>query len=154
MSNSDKADTIIKAAVISTAAMGAVPVFFDVAALMVANGAMVGALALTYDVEWSDEETVKLIKRILEACGTTFGAIKLFASGIAFTGVGLPLAIGLNAMANAVVTLGLGRAAQRYFESGCKASDAEVYAIFMNTVSLGGFKEVVKILKKQNKETA
>ncbi len=55
----------------------------------------------------------------------------------------------MNAALNALVTYGIGKAASGYFESGCKKTDGEVISLFLDTISFGGFKEVLKILKKK-----
>jgi hypothetical protein len=143
-----KADNVIFGAVVSTAAMGALPVLGDITTLVVANGAMIGGLALIYDVEWDDSKTRKFIQRVLESSAVTVGSLKLLATGLALTGIGLPLAVTMNGVLNAVITLGLGRAAKFYFESGGEATDSEVYDRFIKTVGLSGIKDVVKMLRE------
>lgn len=144
----EKADTVIMGAVVSTAAMGALPVLGDITTLVVANGAMIGGLALIYDVEWDDGQTTKFIQRVVESSAVTIGSLKLLATGLAFTGIGLPLAVTMNGILNAVITLGLGRAARFYFESGGDAPDKEVYAKFMDTVGLRGVRDVVNMVRE------
>ena len=151
-SQEKKADNVILGAVVSTAAMGALPILGDITTLVVANGAMIGGLALIYDVEWDDGQTRKFIQRVLESSAVTLGSLKLLATGLALTGIGLPLAVTMNGILNAVITLGLGRAAKRYFESGGEASDSEVYDTFMKTVGLSGLKDVVKMVRDEAKK--
>ena len=104
------------------------------------------------DVEWDDGQTRKFIQRVLESSAVTLGSLKLLATGLALTGIGLPLAVTMNGILNAVITLGLGRAAKRYFESGGEASDSEVYDTFMKTVGLSGLKDVVKMVRDEAKK--
>ncbi len=147
-----KADKVIFGAVVSTAAMGALPILGDITTLVVANGAMIGGLALIYDMEWDDAQTRKFIQRVLESSAVTVGSLKLLATGLALTGIGLPLAVTMNGVVNAVITLGLGRAARLYFESGGEVKDSEVYDKFMKTVGLSGLKDVVKIIREKKEQ--
>ncbi len=148
----EKADTVIMGAVVSTAAMGALPLLGDVTTLIVANGAMIGGLALIYDVEWDDGQTTKFVQRVIESSAVTIGSLKLLATGLALTGIGLPLAVTMNGVLNAVITLGLGRAAKLYFESGGEASDKDVYNKFVDTVGLKGVRDVVKMIRDEAKK--
>ncbi|MBN1562788.1 MAG: DUF697 domain-containing protein [Anaerolineae bacterium] len=151
-SQEKKADNVILGAVVSTAAMGALPLLGDITTLVVANGAMIGGLALIYDMEWDDNQTRKFVQRVIESSAVTLGSLKLLATGLALTGIGLPLAITMNGVLNAMITLGLGRAAKFYFASGGEAKDSEVYEKFMKTVGLSGLKDVVKMVRDEAKK--
>jgi uncharacterized protein (DUF697 family) len=150
-SKSEQADVAILAAVTSTALMGGVPFFIDVAAVIAANGALLFGLAKIYDIQWTQEQSGNFIRRLIEAGGITIGSTKLLASAITLTGVGIPVGLTINAILNGMVTLGIGRAAKIYFASECKTPDGELVTIFLNTVSLGGFNEVRKIIGGKKK---
>ncbi len=149
MSQSNNADSIVIAAVVATAGMGIVPVFVDVPAIVAANGAMICSLAVVYHMEWSEEQGIKVIREIIKGSFVTVVSIKALVGLVTLTGAGIPVAFTMNGVVNAMVTLGLGRAARRYFESNCTVSQSELNTIFANTVSFGGFKEVVQMLKNR-----
>ena len=147
---SGKADAIIVTGVLGTAAMGAAPVLIDVGPLVAANGAMIGSLALLYDVPWSEDNTKKLINTFMKGAFAKLvvvGSIKAMWSVIGFTGIGIPAALTLNAATNALVTMAIGRAAKFYFERNCKPPDHEVLEVLTNSLTLGTFKEVMKIIR-------
>lgn len=149
---SGKADAIIATAVVGTAAMGGLPVLIDVGPLLAANGAMIASLALLYGLPWGEGDTKEFVRMLTHAVAAkvvVLGSIKLMWSAIAFTGVGLGGALAMNAATNALVTLGFGRAAKLYFENDGKVEDHEVITVLANTLTLGGFKEVARMLRSK-----
>jgi uncharacterized protein (DUF697 family) len=147
----EKANGIIKTAVVASAAIGIQPAFVDIPFLVAANGAMLVALSKAYNYSWTEEQAVRFIKHLVAASGFTVGTWKALAAviqvALAASIVGLPLALGVNGLVNAVMTYAMGQAAKHYFETSGEASDEKVLAIFLDNLTLGGFKQVRQLLK-------
>lgn len=147
-----KADSIIKKAIIAAAAVGVQPAFVDTPFLVATNGAMLVALAKAYSYDWSEERSARFIKHVVAAGGVSVASWKALAlvvqAAMAASIIGLPIALTANGAVNALITYSLGQAAKHYFESGGEASDDAVTAVFLDNLTLGGFRRVRGMLKE------
>jgi hypothetical protein len=130
MTPDEKADKIIKGLTATGVAAGGVPVPMLVP-FMAAVSSGVVAIGACYGVPMSRDQAWKLIREFFKAAGFVYAATFVGGAFITWiltaTGVGLPVALALDAAQCAVIGYTVGTAAKHYFKG--ETSHAELRTI-------------------------
>lgn len=147
----EKADLAIKAMVGTVVGTAFIPVKIPFALSAPAIGAGVVAIGLCYGQNLSKEEAGKLSLRFVKAStiwlSGTWGIQQVFTMFVGATGVGLPIAMALDAVVSGAFTYAIGVTSKAYFKAASnnkELSNKEIGKVFKQS-----FKEAKTELKKQ-----